>query len=84
MGPGAADIASIIPEVTAKLPGLEEAPQLDPGRARFRLFDSIATFLKNSSASHPLALVLDDLHWADRSSLHLLEFLVKEIVGVQR
>jgi len=84
MGPEAADIAAIIPEVTAKLPGLEDAPQLDPDQARFRLFDSIATFLKNSAASNPLALVLDDLHWADRSSLHLLEFLVKEIVGVQR
>ncbi|MBQ11679.1 MAG: hypothetical protein CMJ45_09040 [Planctomyces sp.] len=80
MGPGAADIAAIIPEVMAKLPGLEEPPQLDPDQARFRYFDSIATFLKNSAASKPLALVLDDLHWADRSSLHLLEFLVKEMV----
>ena len=84
MGPGAADIAEVIPEGTAKLPGLEEAPQLDPAQTRFRLFDSIATFLKNSAASNPLALVLDDLHWADRSSLHLLELLVKESVGVRR
>ena len=68
MGPGAADIAAIIPDVTAKLPGLEEPPQLDPDQARFRLFGSIATFLKNSAASDPLALVLDDLHWADRPS----------------
>jgi len=72
MGPGAADIAAIVPEIAAKLPGLEDPPQLDPDQARFRLFESISTFLKNSAASNPLALVLDDLHWADRSSLNLL------------
>ena len=79
MGPGAADISEILPELAVKLEGLEKPPALDPEQARFRLFFSITTFLKNISRSQPLVLVLDDLHWADESSLLLLEFLAREI-----
>src|ERR671914_1743503 len=59
MGSGAADIAEIIPDVRERLPGLEPPLALEPEQARFRLFDSIATFLKNASLSRPLMLVLD-------------------------
>jgi predicted ATPase len=79
MGPGAADIAEIITEVREKLPGLEAPPVLEPEQARFRLFDSITTFLKNTAQSQPLLLVLDDLHWADKPSLLLLQFLAREL-----
>ena len=44
MGPGAADIAAIVPDIDAKLPGLPPPPALEPEQARFRLFDSITTF----------------------------------------
>ena len=80
MGPGAADIEEIIPEVRRKIPDLAPTPYLDPEQARFRLFDSIAAFLKNAALSHPLMLVLDDLHWADKPSLLLLEFLARQMV----
>ena len=76
MGPGAAEIVT---EIRGKLPSLETPTVLDPESARFRLFDSITTFLKNAAQRQPLMLVLDDLHWADRSSLLLLEFLAREI-----
>ncbi|MFQ6030583.1 MAG: AAA family ATPase, partial [Dehalococcoidia bacterium] len=79
MGPGAADIAEIVPEVRSKLPGLEPPPPLDPEQARFRLFDSVTTFLSSAAQAQPLLLVLDDLHWADQSSLLLLEYVTREI-----
>jgi predicted ATPase len=44
-----------------------------------RLFDSIVTFLKAATRSQPLILVLDNLHWADFSSLLLLEFAMQEL-----
>jgi DNA-binding CsgD family transcriptional regulator len=81
MGVGAADIAEIIPEIRHKLPDLEPSPALEPEQARFRLFDSITTFLKNVARSQPLMLVLDDLHWADKPSLLLLQFLARQIEG---
>ena len=79
MGSGVANIAEIIPDAREKLPDLESPPALDPEQSRFRMFDSITTFLKNAAVSRPLMLVLDDLHWADPSSLPLLEFLVREV-----
>jgi eukaryotic-like serine/threonine-protein kinase len=75
MGPGAADIAEVMSEVRDKLPGLEPPPALPPEQARFRLFDSITTFLKNAAQSQPLMLVLDDLHWSDKPSLLLFTVL---------
>ena len=79
MGRGAAAIAEIVPEIHDKITDLKSSPSLEPDAARFRLFDSITTFLKNAAQSHPFMLVLDDLHWADRSSLLLLEFLTREL-----
>ena len=79
MGPGVSDIAQIVPEVRQLLPELETAPVLEPEQARFRLFDSITNFLKNAAQRQPLLLVLEDLHWADHSSLMLWEFVSKEI-----
>jgi eukaryotic-like serine/threonine-protein kinase len=81
MGPGAADIAQVVSEVKERLPGLPTPPALEPDQARFRLFDSITTFLKNASKGAPLMVVLDDMHWADKPSLLLLQFLAKELRG---
>jgi len=79
MGPGAADIADIVPEIRRKLTDLETPPALQPEQARFRLFDSITIFLKSAARSQPLMLVLDDLHWADEPSLLLLQFLAQQL-----
>ena len=79
MGPGAADIAQVVAEVRDRLPDLGDSPVLPPEQARFRLFDSVTTFLRNAGNARPLVLVLDDLHWADQPSLLLLEFLAREV-----
>ena len=79
MGAGAEHIAEIVSDVRDMLPGLATPPQVEPEQARFRLFDAITTFLKNAAQGKPLMLVLDDLQWADRSSLLILEFLAREI-----
>ncbi len=83
MGSGASDIAQVVSEVRQRLPGLPEPPHLEPEQARFRLFDGITTFLKNAAHAQPLVLVLDDLHWADKPSLLLLQFLARELRGAR-
>jgi class 3 adenylate cyclase len=83
MGPGAADIAQVVSEVRERLPGLPTPPTLEPEQARFRLFDSITTFLRNAGNRQPVVLVLDDLHWADKPSLLLLQFLARELRGAR-
>ena len=44
---------------------------------RFRLFESVVSGLATASAAHPILLVLDDLHWADKPSLLLLRHLAR-------
>ena len=83
MGAGAADIGQVISDVRDRLPGLDAPLQLEPEQARFRLFDSIAAFLKAASQRQPLVLVLDDLHWADQPSLLLLQFVARELGGAR-
>ncbi|HEV3292232.1 MAG TPA: AAA family ATPase, partial [Streptosporangiaceae bacterium] len=81
LGAGAADIAQLVPAVHDCIPGLPTPPPLDPEAARFRLFDSLAGFLRAAAARRPLLLVLDDLHWADVPSLALLRFMSRELEG---
>jgi hypothetical protein len=83
MGSGAADIAEMVSQVRARLPELPRPSPVDPEQARFRLFDSVVSFLRNASMRRPLVLVLDDLHWADKPSLLLLQFLARELAGAR-
>ncbi len=43
---------------------------------RFPLFDGVLAVLDGLAAEFPVVVVLDDLHWADPGSLHLLRFLL--------
>jgi DNA-binding SARP family transcriptional activator/tetratricopeptide (TPR) repeat protein len=79
LGPGAADLAQIVPELRQRLPDLPELPSSGSEGARFRMFDACAQFLCNASQGRPIVLVLDDLHAADASSLLLLQFLAREL-----
>ena len=51
----------------------------DESAIRFRIYDLAATYLRNQAARRPLVVVLDDLHWADLSSLRLLVFLARQL-----
>jgi DNA-binding CsgD family transcriptional regulator len=83
LGPGAADIADLAPEMRDHLPGSGSGARLkDTAEARFRMFDAIRRLLAGACEHQPLVLVLDDLHWADAPSLRLLEFLAPEIADI--
>lgn len=52
------------------------------GEGRARLFESVLTFLEEHSRPHGLALVVEDLHWADASTRDLLVFLLRALPDV--
>jgi DNA-binding SARP family transcriptional activator len=79
LGPGAPEVAQIVPELRQRLPDLPPPAQIEPEGARFRLFEAIAEFLRNASEQCPIVLMLDDLHAADAPSLLLLRFLAREL-----
>ncbi|NED98794.1 ATP-binding protein [Phytoactinopolyspora halotolerans] len=55
----------------------EPPPMGDLDDAAFRLCDSVTTLLSTIARRHPLIVALDDLHWADSSSLQMLDFVVR-------
>jgi predicted unusual protein kinase regulating ubiquinone biosynthesis (AarF/ABC1/UbiB family) len=79
LGPGGPDIAQVVTDLRDRFPDLPPPPQTDAEQARFRLFDYFARFLKNAARHEPLCILLDDIHWADKSSLLLLHFLSREM-----
>jgi len=50
--------------------------QADTDTARARLFEEVLTQFAGLCARQPVVLVIEDVHWIDRSSLDLLSFLV--------
>jgi class 3 adenylate cyclase len=81
LGSAGPDVAKLVSEITLQLPDMQPAPPGEPERDRYRLFDGVASFLLNASRANPLALVLDDLHWADRPTLLMLEHLARRLGG---
>jgi len=53
----------------------------DPDEFRTRLMWNFAEFLKHYAARAPLLCILEDLQWADESSLRLLHFLARQAAG---
>ena len=73
------EISKIIPEIKQKLIVFSESPVLSPDLERDRLFEAVFQFVTNISKTAPLIVVLDDLQWADPSSLLLLHYLARGI-----
>jgi DNA-binding CsgD family transcriptional regulator len=79
---GADAVASMLPSRTTRglarlLPELGEADTSgDPGEARARLFEEVLGTLQYLAAHSPVVLIIEDAHWADRSSRDLLTFLI--------
>ncbi|WP_083750501.1 helix-turn-helix transcriptional regulator [Kribbella sp. ALI-6-A] len=71
LGDSARWLARLLPDL-----GRPEG-DFDSVDARARLFQSVLTLLANLAAERTLVLVIEDAHWADRSSRELLDFLVR-------
>jgi DNA-binding CsgD family transcriptional regulator len=79
---GVEAVAAMLPGRTTRglarlLPELGE-PETggDPAEARARLFEEVLSALEHLARLSPLVLVIEDAHWADRSSRDLLTFLI--------
>ena len=83
LGSGASEIAKLVSEVRQILPDVPQSAIVEPEQERYRLFESVATFLVNASAAQPILLILEDLHWADKPSLLLLQHLARRLGGTR-
>ena len=78
-GSWAGELAHVFPVLRDRIPGLPPSEGWESAAARFRLFDLVACFLDAVARPTGLVVVLDDVHWADRPSLKLLEFVAQNL-----
>jgi len=79
IGDNAAELAQIAPRLRRIFPDIPEPLELPPAQRRHYLFQSIAEALSRAARIRPRLLVLDDLHWADESTLALLNYLANRV-----
>ena len=79
VGAGAVDVAQMVPDLRGRLTDVPPSPDFSTESARFQLFDSTATLLRNAARTRPIVIVLDDLHSADIPSLLFLRFLASQL-----
>ncbi len=67
---------SYAPRSEAHIPWRESTP---PEQARFQLFDAIWKFMSSCAEARPVAILIEDFHWADETSLALLRFIAPQL-----
>lgn len=74
-----AEVCKLVPEVKQKLVAVPQSAPISPEHERHRVFEAVSQFITNISKETPLLVILDDLQWADQSSLLLLHYLARGI-----
>ena len=75
----APEVAKLLPELDRLFPDIPSPASLPAEHQRRFLFNSVCEFLDRLSRVTPLVLLLDDLHWADESTLLLLHHLAQRL-----
>ena len=75
LGDVAAEIARIAPALRRVFPDIPPPIELPAELSRRYVWNSLSEFLGRAAQGQPLLLVLEDLHWADDSTLLLTEYL---------
>ncbi|EFG77816.1 adenylate/guanylate cyclase catalytic domain protein [Mycobacterium parascrofulaceum ATCC BAA-614] len=88
---GVEALLTLVPGLADVVPDLAAPTRADPDTERYALFDAVVALLAMASASAPVVLVLDDLHWAAKPTLLLLRHLLRfgeharmQIIGTYR
>ena len=70
----APEIARIAPALRRVFPDIPPRSSCQPSARRY-VWNSLSEFIGRAAQVQPLVLVLEDLHWADESTVLLTEYL---------
>jgi hypothetical protein len=79
IGDNATELAQLAPGLRRIFPNIPPPMELPPAEMRRYLFQSLAEMLGRLAQNRPLLIVVEDLHWADESTLALLIHLANRI-----
>ncbi len=77
------ELAWLFPTLGWSRPAADPPAATRPTDFRNRLFWNLAQFLEDYGRVTPLLVVVEDLHWADASSLQLLHFLARQTTSAR-
>jgi predicted ATPase len=80
LGPARPDLARLLPELD---PQAANAPAPGGESSSGRLLELVFGVVQRLAADRPLMFVIEDLQWADRSTLDLVSLLVRALRGVR-
>jgi ATP/maltotriose-dependent transcriptional regulator MalT len=63
----------------ALLPDVGAAPRGNDDTIRLQLFEAVTMLLERASENGPLVVIMEDIHWADESTRHVLRFLARAL-----
>ena len=75
---GAAELRHLFPSLGPDGDGVRTNAGADPSELKARLLWNFSQFLVRFAAKQPVLLILENLQWADASSLELLHFLARQ------
>ncbi|NJN53226.1 MAG: AAA family ATPase [Gammaproteobacteria bacterium] len=79
-GSNASALVALVPELAERLSlGQQSIGDGSVVDNQYRLFDAVSRVIARAAGNVPVVVVLDDLHWADGSSLALLEYVAKDV-----
>ena len=81
LAPAFADLGIGVSATQASPARSGQQPSGDADFRRFRWFEAVAGLFAAATAEQPVVFLLDDLHWADRSTLTLLQHILRATAG---
>ncbi len=83
MGDLAPEIAAMVPSLRRTYSDIPPLPEVPADQQRRLIFGAFLDYLRRVTQKSPLVLLLDDLHWADESTLQLLQHLAPHLVTLR-
>src|ERR1700682_1005171 len=82
LGDNATELAQIAPSLRRFFPDIPQPLELPPAQKRRYLFQSFTEALGRAARTRSYVYILEDLHWADESTLALLYHLANRIAQI--
>jgi tetratricopeptide (TPR) repeat protein len=82
LGESASEVAKLMPELRRVFPDIPKPVDLPPEQQRRFLFNAYREFVERASRMTPLAIVLEDLQWADEPTVLLLQHIAQTVSTV--
>ncbi len=77
------ELVRLVPALASRIPDLPPTKATDSDTERYLLFAAVVGFVSMATQNQPVVLVLDDLQWADKGSLLLLQHLAASEVPMR-